>query len=160
MRFLTASLLFPFWLLELRVLTTRMSLLFFPFFFPFDSVRSMFSKLHILSRWCRPFSSTSFENSIHPHDPQVVANCVVVFNEIMADAGGMGTNGAIIHHLLGRLEDSTSGVYAIFWFSFLGEGKRSYGRGCSLGFCCVFFVFPSKLAGHDGGYRQRCMLGN
>lgn len=36
---------------------------------------------------------------------QVVANCVVVLNEIMADAGGMATNGAIVHHLLGRLED-------------------------------------------------------
>lgn len=36
---------------------------------------------------------------------QVVANCVVVLNEIMADAGGMATNTAIVHHLLGRLED-------------------------------------------------------
>lgn len=35
----------------------------------------------------------------------MVANCVVVLNEIMADAGGMATNRAIIHHLLGRLED-------------------------------------------------------
>ena len=35
----------------------------------------------------------------------MVANCVVVLNEIMADAGGMATNTAIIHHLLGRLED-------------------------------------------------------
>lgn len=30
---------------------------------------------------------------------------MVVLNEIMADAGGMATNTAIIHHLLGRLED-------------------------------------------------------
>lgn len=36
---------------------------------------------------------------------QVVANCVVVLNEIMSDAGGMATNTAIVHHLLGRLED-------------------------------------------------------
>lgn len=36
---------------------------------------------------------------------KVVANCVVVLNEIMADAGGMATNRAIIHHLLSRLED-------------------------------------------------------
>lgn len=35
----------------------------------------------------------------------MVANCVVVLNEIMADAGGMATNTAIVHHLLGRLED-------------------------------------------------------
>lgn len=30
---------------------------------------------------------------------------MVVLNEIMADAGGMATNTAIVHHLLGRLED-------------------------------------------------------
>ncbi|CAN0328657.1 unnamed protein product, partial [Laminaria digitata] len=44
-------------------------------------------------------------NMLQDTDAQVVANCVVVLNEIMADAGGMATNTAIIHHLLGRLED-------------------------------------------------------
>ncbi|CAM9160788.1 unnamed protein product [Scytosiphon promiscuus] len=44
-------------------------------------------------------------NMLQDSDAQVVANCVVVLNEIMADAGGMATNTAIVHHLLGRLED-------------------------------------------------------
>ncbi|CAM9826876.1 unnamed protein product, partial [Ectocarpus sp. 6 AP-2014] len=44
-------------------------------------------------------------NMLQDTDAQVVANCVVVLNEIMADAGGMATNTAIVHHLLGRLED-------------------------------------------------------
>ncbi|CAN0318299.1 unnamed protein product, partial [Ectocarpus fasciculatus] len=44
-------------------------------------------------------------NMLQDNDAQVVANCVVVLNEIMADAGGMATNTAIVHHLLGRLED-------------------------------------------------------
>ncbi|CAN0510279.1 unnamed protein product, partial [Discosporangium mesarthrocarpum] len=36
---------------------------------------------------------------------QVVANCIVVLNEIMADEGGMAVNGAIVKHLLERLEE-------------------------------------------------------
>ncbi|CAM9882399.1 unnamed protein product, partial [Choristocarpus tenellus] len=34
----------------------------------------------------------------------VVANCIVVLNEIMAEEGGMAINRAIVQHLLERLE--------------------------------------------------------
>ncbi|KAH8073748.1 hypothetical protein JL720_10818 [Aureococcus anophagefferens] len=38
-------------------------------------------------------------------DGTVVANCIVVLNEIMLDEGGIAINTAIVHHLLGRLND-------------------------------------------------------
>ena len=38
-------------------------------------------------------------------DGMVVSNCVVVLDEIMLDEGGIAINKAIVHHLLGRLND-------------------------------------------------------
>ena len=35
----------------------------------------------------------------------MVSNCMVVLNEIMLEEGGMAINQAIIHHLLGRIND-------------------------------------------------------
>lgn len=44
-------------------------------------------------------------NMLRDRDPQVVSNCVVALNEIMADEGGMATNQQIIMHLLNRITD-------------------------------------------------------
>lgn len=37
--------------------------------------------------------------------PQVVVNCIMALNEIMAAEGGIAVNQAIIHHLLNRIKD-------------------------------------------------------
>ena len=44
-------------------------------------------------------------NMLQDADGHVVANCVAVLEEIMLDEGGMAVNTAIVHHLLGRLND-------------------------------------------------------
>lgn len=42
-------------------------------------------------------------NMLRDRHPQVVVNCVVVLNEIMAEEGGMAINRQIMEHLLGRI---------------------------------------------------------
>lgn len=44
-------------------------------------------------------------NMIRDRDPQVVANCLVVINEIMRAEGGIAINQAIIHHLMNHIRD-------------------------------------------------------
>nr|CCA20281.1 AP1 complex subunit beta putative [Albugo laibachii Nc14] len=44
-------------------------------------------------------------NMIRDRDPQVVSNCLVALNEIMADEGGMAINEQIVMHLLSRITD-------------------------------------------------------
>mmetsp|Transcript_26734 Transcript_26734/g.33423 ORF Transcript_26734/g.33423 Transcript_26734/m.33423 type:complete len:799 (-) Transcript_26734:407-2803(-) len=44
-------------------------------------------------------------NMIRDPDAQVVSNCLVVLNEIMAGEGGIATNRAILLHLLARLQE-------------------------------------------------------
>lgn len=44
-------------------------------------------------------------NMIRDRDPQVVSNCLVVLNEIMADEGGIAINQHIVMHLLNRISD-------------------------------------------------------
>uniref|UniRef100_A0AAV1U761 AP complex subunit beta n=1 Tax=Peronospora matthiolae TaxID=2874970 RepID=A0AAV1U761_9STRA len=44
-------------------------------------------------------------NMIRDRDPQVVSNCLVALNEIMADEGGIAINQPIVMHLLGRITD-------------------------------------------------------
>lgn len=44
-------------------------------------------------------------NMIRDRDPQVVSNCLVALNEIMADEGGIAINQQIIMHLLSRISD-------------------------------------------------------
>lgn len=44
-------------------------------------------------------------NMIRDRDPQVVSNCIVALNEIMADEGGIAINQQIIMHLLSRISD-------------------------------------------------------
>ncbi|KAI9908320.1 hypothetical protein PsorP6_016183 [Peronosclerospora sorghi] len=44
-------------------------------------------------------------NMIRDRDPQVVSNCLVALNEIMADEGGIAINQPIVMHLLSRISD-------------------------------------------------------
>lgn len=44
-------------------------------------------------------------NMIRDRDPQVVSNCLVALNEIMADEGGIAINQQIVMHLLSRISD-------------------------------------------------------
>ena len=44
-------------------------------------------------------------NMIRDRDAQVVVNCILALNELMADEGGVAINQAIIHHLLNRIRD-------------------------------------------------------
>ncbi|DAZ95562.1 TPA: hypothetical protein N0F65_005878 [Lagenidium giganteum] len=44
-------------------------------------------------------------NMIRDRDPQVVSNCLVALNEIMADEGGIAINQQIVMHLLSRITD-------------------------------------------------------
>ena len=44
-------------------------------------------------------------NMIRDRDPQVVANCLMVLNELMREEGGIAINQAIIHHLMNRIRD-------------------------------------------------------
>lgn len=44
-------------------------------------------------------------NMIRDRDPQVVSNCLVALNEIMADEGGIAVNQQIVMHLLSRISD-------------------------------------------------------
>lgn len=44
-------------------------------------------------------------NMIRDRDPQVVSNCIVALNEIMADEGGIAINQPIVMHLLSRISD-------------------------------------------------------
>ncbi|CCI41625.1 unnamed protein product [Albugo candida] len=44
-------------------------------------------------------------NMIRDRDPQVVSNCLVALNEIMADEGGIAINEQIVMHLLSRITD-------------------------------------------------------
>lgn len=44
-------------------------------------------------------------NMIRDRDPQVVSNCLVALNEIMADEGGIAINQQIIMHLLSHISD-------------------------------------------------------
>ncbi|KAE8876273.1 Beta-adaptin-like protein A [Phytophthora fragariae] len=44
-------------------------------------------------------------NMIRDRDPQVVSNCLVALNEIMADEGGIAINQPIVMHLLSRITD-------------------------------------------------------
>lgn len=44
-------------------------------------------------------------NMIRDRDPQVVSNCLVALNEIMADEGGIAINQQIVLHLLSRISD-------------------------------------------------------
>lgn len=44
-------------------------------------------------------------NMIRDRDPQVVSNCLVALNEIMADEGGIAINQPIVLHLLSRISD-------------------------------------------------------
>ncbi|KDO31239.1 hypothetical protein SPRG_19532 [Saprolegnia parasitica CBS 223.65] len=44
-------------------------------------------------------------NMIRDRDPQVVSNCLVALNEIMADEGGIAVNQQIIMHLLTRISE-------------------------------------------------------
>ncbi|ETV70018.1 hypothetical protein H257_14379 [Aphanomyces astaci] len=44
-------------------------------------------------------------NMIRDRDPQVVSNCLVALNEIMADEGGIAVNQQIVLHLLTRISE-------------------------------------------------------
>lgn len=44
-------------------------------------------------------------NMLRDRDPQVVVNCIVALNEIMADEGGIAINQAIVHHLINKIRD-------------------------------------------------------
>ncbi|TMW59989.1 hypothetical protein Poli38472_000031 [Pythium oligandrum] len=44
-------------------------------------------------------------NMIRDRDPQVVSNCIIALNEIMADEGGIAINQQIVMHLLNRISD-------------------------------------------------------
>lgn len=44
-------------------------------------------------------------NMLKDRDPQVVANCIHVLDEIMREEGGMAINQPIIHHLLNRVKE-------------------------------------------------------
>ncbi|RHY24987.1 hypothetical protein DYB32_008578 [Aphanomyces invadans] len=44
-------------------------------------------------------------NMIRDRDPQVVSNCLVALNEIMADEGGIAVNQQIVMHLLTRIAE-------------------------------------------------------